>query len=90
MATVKQALNGKSLETKVRTGLPFQRYFTDGRTWPFDAVEWDVPEGGPDNQIQSGKFRATAKPDGGFTIIRATALSNGVPVASGFAVVFVK
>src|SRR5579864_2815339 len=48
MATVKQALNGKAIEAKtsvdkaqVRTGLPFQRYFTDGRTSPFDAVEWE-------------------------------------------------
>jgi ribonucleoside-diphosphate reductase alpha chain len=48
MATVKPALNGKSLETKVsaekeqlRTGLPFRRYFTDGKLSPFDAVEWE-------------------------------------------------
>src|SRR5579864_8163404 len=48
MATVKQALNGKAIEAKtgvdkaqVRTGLEFQRYFTDGRTSPFDAVEWE-------------------------------------------------
>jgi ribonucleoside-diphosphate reductase alpha chain len=48
MATVKQALNGKAIEAKtgvdkaqVRAGLPFQRYFTDGRTSPFDAVEWE-------------------------------------------------
>src|SRR6202163_4170596 len=48
MATVKTALNGKAIETKtsvdkarVGTGLPFERYFTDGRTSPFDAVEWE-------------------------------------------------
>src|SRR6202521_804866 len=48
MATVKTALNGKAMETKtsvdkapVGTGLPFERYFTDGRTSPFDAVEWE-------------------------------------------------
>jgi ribonucleoside-diphosphate reductase alpha chain len=48
MATVKTALNGKAIETKtsvdkagIRTGLPFERYFTDGRTSPFDAVEWE-------------------------------------------------
>src|SRR6266852_3092203 len=48
MATVKPALNGKSLEsgtsgdkTRVRTGLPFRRYFTDGKTSAFDAVEWE-------------------------------------------------
>src|SRR2546430_10758208 len=47
MATVKQALNGKTIETKaaaetaagVRTGLVFERYFTDGKVSPFDAVE---------------------------------------------------
>src|SRR5256885_933100 len=49
MATVKQALNGKTLETKaaegttarVRTGLVFERFFTDGKVSPFDAVEWE-------------------------------------------------
>ena len=49
MATVKTALNGKSLETGTsadaqaggRTGLAFDRYFTDGRTSAFDAVEWE-------------------------------------------------
>src|ERR1700722_16142477 len=49
MATVKTALNGKSLQTGVspqkttgeNTGLVFNRYFTDGRTSPFDAVEWE-------------------------------------------------
>src|SRR5256885_7861346 len=48
-ATVKQALNGKTLETKaaaetaagVRTGLVFERFFTDGKISPFDAVEWE-------------------------------------------------
>jgi ribonucleoside-diphosphate reductase alpha chain len=49
MATVKTALNGKSLETGVSLeknpstgkGLFFQRYFTDGRKSPFDLVEWE-------------------------------------------------
>src|ERR1700681_1815047 len=48
MATVKQALNGKAIEAKtgvdraqMRAGLPFQRHFTDGRTSPFDSVEWE-------------------------------------------------
>ncbi len=50
MATVKTALNGKSLETGVTpektpavpgTGLFFQRYFTDGKKSPFDMVEWE-------------------------------------------------
>jgi ribonucleoside-diphosphate reductase alpha chain len=50
MATVKTALNGKSLETGVTPeknpstggkGLFFQRYFTDDRKSPFDLVEWE-------------------------------------------------
>src|SRR5246500_3538774 len=49
MATVKPALNGKTLETKaaagtaagVRTGLVFERFFTDGKVSPFEAVEWE-------------------------------------------------
>jgi ribonucleoside-diphosphate reductase alpha chain len=49
MATVKTALNGKSLETGVTqeknpavgTGLFFERYFTDGKKSPFDMVEWE-------------------------------------------------
>ena len=48
MATVKPALNGKALETKAagiaaseRTGLVFERFFTDGKISPFDAVEWE-------------------------------------------------
>ena len=49
MATVKSALNGKTLETKatvgtaagVRTGLVFERFFTDGKISPFDVVEWE-------------------------------------------------
>ncbi|MBZ5641915.1 MAG: vitamin B12-dependent ribonucleotide reductase [Acidobacteriia bacterium] len=28
-------------DVEVRTGLEFPRYFTDGRTSPFDAVEWE-------------------------------------------------
>src|SRR5258708_581373 len=48
MATVKPALNGKSVETKGRTdqagvdkGLVFERRFTDGKTSAFDMVEWE-------------------------------------------------
>jgi ribonucleoside-diphosphate reductase alpha chain len=48
MATVKPALNGKEVETSkavstagVSTGLVFERYFTDGKTSPFDKVEWE-------------------------------------------------
>jgi ribonucleoside-diphosphate reductase alpha chain len=49
MATVRTALHGKSLQTGVgpdkttgeNTGLVFNRYFTDGRTSPFDTVEWE-------------------------------------------------
>jgi ribonucleoside-diphosphate reductase alpha chain len=50
MATVKQALSGKTPATDVAPekmaggigkGLTFQRYFTDGQKSPFDAVEWE-------------------------------------------------
>jgi ribonucleoside-diphosphate reductase alpha chain len=49
MATVKQALHGKSLEAGTvpkitggtHKGLTFQRYFTDGKKSPFDLVEWE-------------------------------------------------
>jgi ribonucleoside-diphosphate reductase alpha chain len=50
MATVKTALNGKPMETGAMPeripatstkGLFFQRYFTDGKQSPFDAVEWE-------------------------------------------------
>src|SRR5213594_4724446 len=49
MATVKHALNGKSLATDTAEktaastgkGLTFQRFFTDGKKSPFDAVEWE-------------------------------------------------
>jgi ribonucleoside-diphosphate reductase alpha chain len=49
MATVKPALHGKSMQAGVgpestagaQTGLVFERYFTDGKTSPFDAVEWE-------------------------------------------------
>ncbi|MGC2527541.1 MAG: vitamin B12-dependent ribonucleotide reductase [Candidatus Acidiferrum sp.] len=48
MATVKQALTGNSSITDVSAenagahqGLPFERYFTDGKISPFDAVEWE-------------------------------------------------
>jgi ribonucleoside-diphosphate reductase alpha chain len=52
MATVKPALNGKTIETaetaagkspasKVTTGLVFERFFTNGKMSPFDAVEWE-------------------------------------------------
>src|ERR1700732_70253 len=49
MATVRTALHGKLLQTGVspesttgeNTGLVFERHFTDGKTPPFDAVEWE-------------------------------------------------
>src|SRR5208283_3065079 len=48
MATVKSALNGKAMELTNAAkhagetrGLVFERYFTDGRISPFDAVEWE-------------------------------------------------
>src|SRR6202007_315801 len=46
LATVKSALHGKNLTTGARpedtqTGLVFERYFTDGKMSPFDAVEWE-------------------------------------------------
>src|ERR1700746_1996610 len=47
MATVKPALNGKSVETGApenigtQSGLIFVRFFTDGKISPFDAVEWE-------------------------------------------------
>jgi ribonucleoside-diphosphate reductase alpha chain len=50
MATVKQALSGKSPATDLAAektasgagkGLVFERYFTDGNKSPFDAVEWE-------------------------------------------------
>ena len=50
MATVKQALTGNSPITDTtpentgaatHKGLPFDRYFTDGKISPFDSVEWE-------------------------------------------------
>ena len=50
MATVKQALTGNSpiadktpenAGAGARRGLPFERFFTDGKNSPFDAVEWE-------------------------------------------------
>ena len=48
MATVKPVLNGKTVETaettkgtSLKNGLRFERYFTDGKTSPFDCVEWE-------------------------------------------------
>src|SRR6478736_1458926 len=47
MATVKPALHGKSVEAgsleaqATRAGLTFERFFTDGKLSPFDAVEWE-------------------------------------------------
>jgi ribonucleoside-diphosphate reductase alpha chain len=50
MAQTKMALNNRTTlqtgttppaDVEVRTGLEFERYFTDGRTSPFDAVEWE-------------------------------------------------
>jgi ribonucleoside-diphosphate reductase alpha chain len=50
MSQTKVAINEKSVlqagattpaGTETRTGLVFERYFTDGRMSPFDAVEWE-------------------------------------------------
>jgi ribonucleoside-diphosphate reductase alpha chain len=50
MAQTRIALNEKTVlqsgtaapaDVEVRTGLEFERYFTDGRTSPFDVVEWE-------------------------------------------------
>jgi ribonucleoside-diphosphate reductase alpha chain len=50
MAQTRMTLNEKTAlqagvatpaDVEVRTGLEFERYFTDGRTSPFDAVEWE-------------------------------------------------
>src|SRR6266704_5224986 len=50
LATVKHALSGNSPATDTvaekpaggaGTGLVFERYFTDGKKSPFDAVEWE-------------------------------------------------
>jgi ribonucleoside-diphosphate reductase alpha chain len=50
MAHTKMTMNDKTVlpsnapapaDVEVRTGLEFPRYFTDGRTSPFDAVEWE-------------------------------------------------
>jgi len=48
MATVKQALTGNSPIADMASenlgthkGLPFERYFTDGKISPFDAVDWE-------------------------------------------------
>jgi ribonucleoside-diphosphate reductase alpha chain len=47
MATVKPAIHGKSVEAGTpenigtQSGLVFDRFFTDGKNSPFDAVEWE-------------------------------------------------
>src|SRR5271167_4480863 len=50
MSQTRMALNEKTAlqtgtttpaDVEVRTGLVFERYFTDGRVSPFDAVEWE-------------------------------------------------
>src|SRR5260370_37866714 len=47
MATVKPALHGKAAEAETRetlgtqSGLIVDRFFTDGKISPFDAVEWE-------------------------------------------------
>src|SRR5215467_9395183 len=44
MATAKTALTSKTVsttETIAGKGLTFERFFTDGRVSPFDAVEWE-------------------------------------------------
>src|SRR5262250_2268579 len=43
-ATVKPVMQGKATETSAAvnaTGLKFERFFTDGKILPFDAVEWE-------------------------------------------------
>src|SRR5499425_2635825 len=43
-ATVKPVMQGKATETSAAektAGLRFERFFTDGRISPFDAVEWE-------------------------------------------------
>jgi ribonucleoside-diphosphate reductase alpha chain len=43
-ATVKPVMEGQATETSAAvkaTGLKFERFFTDGRISPFDAVEWE-------------------------------------------------
>src|ERR1700757_4514422 len=43
-ATVKPVMQGKATETSAAektTGLKFERFFTDGKISPFDAVEWE-------------------------------------------------
>jgi len=47
MATVKSVLHGKAVQAgapetlQAQAGLVFNRFFTDGRIAPFDAVEWE-------------------------------------------------
>jgi ribonucleoside-diphosphate reductase alpha chain len=41
MATVKPAINGRTVGTSNSGGLVFERYFTDGTASPFDKVEWE-------------------------------------------------
>ena len=44
MATVKPAMHGNSVEVgaaEAGAGLKFERFFTDGKISPFDAVEWE-------------------------------------------------
>src|SRR5260221_12016552 len=47
MATVKTALHSKSVEAGTpetlgkQSGLVYERYFTDGKISPFEAVEWE-------------------------------------------------
>jgi len=52
MATVKHALETQTLSSQmsphanakesIRTGLVFERFFTDGKVAPFDALEWET------------------------------------------------
>src|ERR1700689_4103037 len=65
MATVKPALNGKSLQTGVspentagaQAGLVFERFFTDGKISPFDAVEWEKRTAAIGNEKGVNSFR---------------------------------
>jgi ribonucleoside-diphosphate reductase alpha chain len=41
MATVKPAINGRTVGTSNFGGLVFERFFTDGAVSPFDKVEWE-------------------------------------------------
>ena len=71
MAHTRMALNEKttvqtgtvaSADVEVRTGLEFERYFTDGRTSPFDAVEWERRVASIGNEKGKTIFRQAINP----------------------------